>query len=279
MSTLLDMSMIGHTLTGLPERFITAWWAAENGYTWDSATNNPGNISYTPDGPDAPAIPSGGIFAGVKSVLSNRVCVYDTPEHGVQAWAQLLMAPTVAHGGTKLLNVDLEDLTACKGDIKAMAEVIGKSNWAASHYVGPAIYGLNYKGGLIMGAYNSSTLDEWYTIPESPIVAAPAQASKPDPTLVTAPMRQEFRITSGMTLSWIADRTRVPVGILGRYNQLKDPNLILIDSTIRIPERYKIKSGDTLSALCQKWGESVDFIASVNRVDPNRIDAGNILFY
>jgi hypothetical protein len=118
---MMQAAQLFSSLTGVQERFATAWMAAENGYQWDSATNNPANISWSGKG-----IPSGGVFKGVVRVLPNAVCVYVDWQSGVRAWALELNIPK---SQTKWLTIDTRDLLSCTS-IENMARVVGQSNWA-----------------------------------------------------------------------------------------------------------------------------------------------------
>lgn len=266
-SVLIKMAEYGAERTQLETRFIAAWWAAENGYTWDETTNNPGNVSYEGEG-----IPSGGIFSGVTEVLSNKVCVYDTALHGVEAWASLLEAPTQAHGGDKVLTVDLEDLRACGGNLHCMAAKIGASNWAGGHYVDTLDPAYNWPGGLIVGAYQSSVMDALMTAATADPILAPEAP-------LTSFRSRTYDIASGDTLSQIAVRFRVPLGVLARYNHIDNPDRIDAGTTLHIPDVYKIRSGDTLSEIAARFHEAVEVLAYVNQMNPDVIYAGQMLYY
>lgn len=265
-----DMTRLASEILGLPHRFVAAWAAAENGYEWP-ATNNPGNISYHGVG-----LPRGGIWEGVTRVLPNAVVVYDTPEAGVKAWCELISAPTRAHGGTKILTVDLQDLKTAweHGGLVAAARVLGESNWAESHYDnggGP--------GSLIIGAYYSTRMNELFG--PADVEAASHTSQEPPATHTEQPNRPVHYVQPGETLSGIGLRYQVPWQVLARFNHLENPNVIHPGEAIRIPKRYVIQPGDTLTKIAMHEGygkDGVSFLANVNRVNPDLIFAGHVLY-
>ncbi|WP_067936782.1 LysM peptidoglycan-binding domain-containing protein [Alicyclobacillus kakegawensis] len=275
-ATFMKMAKLAAEKTGLPERFLAAWMAAENGYMWPS-TNNPGNISWNGTGEP---MGRGGIWTGAVRVESNRVVVYDTPEHGTEAWCELINLPTHAHGGSKALTVDTEDLKEAwaKGGVELAAKVLGESNWAASHYDdggGP--------GSLIIGAYHSSVLNEWFgsTSDKSSEAVQAAHTSASGTSKATEPERTTYKIKPGDTLSAIGLRFGIPYRVLARFNHIANPNVIQAGATLRIPKKYKIKPGDTLSQICVREGyplSDVNWLAQVNGVNPNLIYAGRTLY-
>lgn len=81
--------------TNIPKRsilFFNAWMIVENGWSQTVPNNNPANISYQggilPNEEDKQKYPW---FRNVTQVLDNRVCIYDTLEHGCDATIQLLL--------------------------------------------------------------------------------------------------------------------------------------------------------------------------------------------
>ena len=93
------------------------------------------------------------------------------------------------------------------------------------------------------------------------------------------------RVRSGETLSAIAARHGTSVEKLARLNHLRDPNLIVAGSRLRLGgsggrggRTYTVARGDTLSAIAARFGTSVTALARVNRLnDPNMIVAGTRL--
>jgi LysM repeat protein len=86
-----------------------------------------------------------------------------------------------------------------------------------------------------------------------------------------------YRVRPGDTLSGIAAAHRLTLGALVRLNRL-DPNEILLAGTVlRLPSpqralrRYRVRPGDSLSAIAVRYGTSVQVIASLNRLDPEAL--------
>lgn len=256
-------------LTGLPSRFGAGWMGAENGYAWDSSTNNPANVSYFGQG-----VPSGGVYQGATHVLENHVVVYASPEDGVKGWADEINAPTKAHGGDKLLTVDTQDLkeALARGGILEACKVLGESNWAGSHYNDgkPG----SYPGKLVWDAYNSTAVQEHYGAaqPSDPQQASQSPAS-------AAPVQDtsagEYTIQPGDTLDKISQASGVPVGVLARVNHLANPDLILAGHTLQIPRSVVVKPGDVLSRLFPHDWRAV---ARENRINPDIIRPGQVIY-
>ena len=106
----------------------------------------------------------------------------------------------------------------------------------------------------------------------------PSPSPSPSPDYVT------YVIQSGDTLSGIAQRFGTTYQAIASLNGLSDPNLIYAGQTIKIPENntssqtYTVQSGDTLSGIAQRFGTTVNAIASLNGIsDPDLIYAGQIL--
>jgi len=260
MPTIFDTASYGASLTKLPAKFIAAWWIAENGWEWDSATNNPGNISYTGSG-----IPTSGVFTGTVEVLSNRVCVYDTWQHGVENWAKLINTPV----GVKLLNIDTEQILECGDNIECVCHTVGQSNWASSHYVGVG----GWEGETIYNVYHSDAV-LWAEVGFGSTIVQPPQVPVASPT----ESGDLVHIKPGDTLSKIALDHRIPVSVLARFNDLQNPNLIIAGAVLQVPSSYTVIGGDTVSALAKRFHTSVGKIALTNSINPDRIDVGQVLF-
>jgi GH25 family lysozyme M1 (1,4-beta-N-acetylmuramidase) len=106
---------------------------------------------------------------------------------------------------------------------------------------------------------------------------APAAPATPDHTPATPfGARAKYTVHTGDTLSAISARYNVPVGVLARYNNIPNPNVIQVGQVIYIPSSYRVRPGDTLSG---KFGEHWPFVAKVNNINPDRIFVGQILYY
>lgn len=102
-----------------------------------------------------------------------------------------------------------------------------------------------------------------------------------------------YIVKNGDTLSHIALRYNTTVASLVRINNIKNPDLIFPGQRIVIYTKantgtegqnscgkilYKIKYGDTLSGIAQKFGSTVNEIAKLNNIkNPNLIYAGDII--
>jgi soluble lytic murein transglycosylase-like protein len=86
-----------------------------------------------------------------------------------------------------------------------------------------------------------------------------------------------YRVRPGDTLSGIAAAHRLTLRSLARLNAL-DPNGVLLAGTVlRLPSphralmRYRVRAGDSLSAIAVRYGTSVQVIARLNRLDPDAL--------
>lgn len=104
---------------------------------------------------------------------------------------------------------------------------------------------------------------------------------KPDPK----PERLTYKIKWGDTLSKIAVKFHVTVQELCQWNNISNPNRIYAGDVIYVspPEgdfiEYKIKRGDTLSAIAKNFSTTIKQIMEDNPFikDPNKIYAGDVI--
>lgn len=86
-----------------------------------------------------------------------------------------------------------------------------------------------------------------------------------------------YVIQSGDTLNAIAKKFNTTVDELVRLNNIKNPNLIYAGNKLKIKStsnnaEYVVKSGDTLSAIAQKFNTTVDKLVKDNNIkNPNLI--------
>jgi len=92
-----------------------------------------------------------------------------------------------------------------------------------------------------------------------------------------------YKVKSGDTLSEIAQKFGTNVTTLVGLNNIKNANLIRVGQKLKIPSdqkymTYKVKSGDTLSRIAQKYNTTVNKLAKDNNIkDKNKIYPGQKL--
>ncbi|MGD9694525.1 MAG: LysM peptidoglycan-binding domain-containing protein [Thermoleophilia bacterium] len=99
-------------------------------------------------------------------------------------------------------------------------------------------------------------------------------------------------IAPGDTLSAIAARAGVSPATLASANGITDPHMIIAGTALRLPApgtgssapaggsggSYRVRSGDTLSAIAARSGVSAAALASANGLkNPNQVIAGHVL--
>ena len=141
--------------------------------------------------------------------------------------------------------------------------------------------------------------DESATAAASPGATVPALPS-PSPTPTRAPtptptpLPQTYTVQSGDTLQLIAERFNVTVEDLAAKNGILDPNNIFAGQKLELPqpdervtpptlagpegEVYVVQAGDTLFAIAQELGVSVEDLADINDIaDPSQLFVGRPL--
>ena len=97
-------------------------------------------------------------------------------------------------------------------------------------------------------------------------------------------------VSSGETLSSIANRYGVSIAAIARANKLDDPNLVVTGQRLRVPgtgggsapgatsSTHTVRAGETLSSIASRYGVSVRALARANRIsNPNFIVSGTKL--
>jgi|Deesub1362A_J573_1020465.scaffolds.fasta_scaffold01491_3 LysM repeat protein len=108
-----------------------------------------------------------------------------------------------------------------------------------------------------------------------------------------------YIVEIGDSLTSIAERFEVSVELIIAYNELEDPNNVPVGTELIIPPpdaelptetplpedlktgdkiRYKVKTGDTLASIAERFNTTVEAIAEENEIeDLNSIGVGTIL--
>ncbi|AQS53347.1 Peptidoglycan-N-acetylmuramic acid deacetylase PdaA [Jeotgalibaca dankookensis] len=116
----------------------------------------------------------------------------------------------------------------------------------------------------------------------------PGGTSTPTPPATPSLPSTTYTVKAGDTLYAIAVRYGVTVTQLANANKITNPNLIRVGQIIKIPgtssapitRTYTVKSGDTLYAIANKLGTSVENLVRKNNIaNPNLIRVGQVLQY
>lgn len=120
--------------------------------------------------------------------------------------------------------------------------------------------------------------------------AAPHGAAGDQPLLSPEPNLSvdQYRVQSGQTLSEVARETGLSVGRIMQANGLGDPDLIVADTDLKLPERqgsldepgeyHVVQRGDTLWDLSRRYGTTVQALVEANAIqDPDVIYVGEFL--
>ena len=92
-----------------------------------------------------------------------------------------------------------------------------------------------------------------------------------------------YTVVRGDTLSGIAKKYNTTYQKLAKYNNISNPNLIIVGQKIKIPSTntvvtYTVKAGDTLSGIAKRYNTTYQKIAKDNNIpNPNLIRVGQIL--
>lgn len=91
-----------------------------------------------------------------------------------------------------------------------------------------------------------------------------------------------YRVRRGDNLWNIAEDWGIPHRLLMKFNDFSDPDLLRPGRKIKVPNRrgvyHRIRRGDTLSEIAQKYKGEVDSIRDQNNIRGSRILAGKKLF-
>lgn len=138
---------------------------------------------------------------------------------------------------------------------------------------------------------DSSESSPGLTAPPLPAVSA---SPTPSPTPTPTPIPQTYTVQPGDTLRDIAERFDVTVEDLAAKNGIPDPNNIFAGQKLELPQPgerlgtpgieklgdnvYIVQSGDTLYAIAQDLGVSIETLAEANDItDPAQLFVGRPL--
>lgn len=116
----------------------------------------------------------------------------------------------------------------------------------------------------------------------------PGTTSTPTPPTTPSLPSTTYTVKAGDTLYAIAVRYGITVSQLVNANSITNPNLIRVGQVLKIPgenstpttRTYTVRAGDTLYAIANRLGTSVENLVSKNNiVNPNLIRVGQILKY
>ncbi len=127
-----------------------------------------------------------------------------------------------------------------------------------------------------------------------PPIPSPTPTPTRAPTPTPTPLPQSYTVQSGDTLALIAERFNVTVEDLAAKNGILDPNNIFAGQKLELPqpdervtpsaptgsedEVYVVKAGDTLFAIAQELGVTVEDLADLNEIaDPSQLFVGRPL--
>lgn len=101
----------------------------------------------------------------------------------------------------------------------------------------------------------------------------------------------KYKVKPGDNLTYIAERFHTTVSSIVKINHIKNPNIIYIGQVLKICKydytthdetekiiKYRVRPGDTLSYLAEKFNTTVEHIVELNHIrNPNIIYVGQIL--
>jgi murein DD-endopeptidase MepM/ murein hydrolase activator NlpD len=90
---------------------------------------------------------------------------------------------------------------------------------------------------------------------------------------------ESYVMKKGDTLYRISRRFDVPVPVLQKFNQIKDPAALREGTAIRIPASYQVRKGDTLYSIARDHGVGVGDLQKLNGIaESAKLAAGRRLY-
>lgn len=86
---------------------------------------------------------------------------------------------------------------------------------------------------------------------------------------------ESYKVQRGDTLYSIANENNISMSELANLNNLSNTQGLLAGQSIKIPvtertpDQYTVQSGDTLSAIANKYNLTMDYISDLNNIEPN----------
>jgi LysM repeat protein len=115
----------------------------------------------------------------------------------------------------------------------------------------------------------------------APVSSAPTtEITSAIPTVAKTAKVKTYKVKSGDTVTAIAKRFGLSVGQIAKLNNLGPRSLIRVGQVIKLsgntaPQRavesYRVKPGDTLSAIASRHGLSVSELTAINRINSSTI--------
>lgn len=119
-------------------------------------------------------------------------------------------------------------------------------------------------------------------LPEPTPPPEPTPQPEPGPGGIEALIT--YKVQPGDTLWAISRRFDTTVSQLAALNHIADPDLIDAEEVLDLPQQpgsiiYRVKQGDTLSAIAERFGATVSSLVYINGIhNPNLIYVGQTLF-
>jgi LysM repeat protein len=115
----------------------------------------------------------------------------------------------------------------------------------------------------------------------APVSSAPTtEITSAIPTVAKTAKAKTYKVKSGDTVTAIAKRFGLSVGQIAKLNNLGPRSLIRVGQVIKLSgntapqsavESYRVKPGDTLSAIASRHGLSVSELTAINRINSSTI--------
>jgi len=97
--------------------------------------------------------------------------------------------------------------------------------------------------------------------------------------LIATVAAEDYPIQKGDSASAVAQKNKVPADVLQRANPDFDWAKAKPGDRLFVPDRYLVKSGDTLYSLCRSWGVDQSAVLALNNLaGPTALRSGQLLF-